>query len=174
MSAKRTIAGITFLLLLAGCTPAGGGTATERTAAATPIAPAADAVDDEVTAVSVSSPVGLAVEGVPACGVEKYQDQIVGIAVVAHASLLPHYVPLTGDEPEVKSEEPAFVVLYTGTIRLPLRGEASYADATGATCIYLEGHPMWFGTGPWLNSLGNKGDPLPAPLMDRVLPEPLP
>jgi len=134
-------------------------------------------LDGDVAPVSLSSATGLAADGIEACGVRKYADQIRGIGVLEHATMLPRYVPLTGREPEIKSDSPAFVVLFEGTLRLPLRGgpgAPTYQDIQGATCTFSDGMPIWYMTGPWEDSLGNKGTPEPAPLMDRDLPPALP
>ncbi|MHB8892035.1 MAG: hypothetical protein ACYC65_08305 [Candidatus Limnocylindrales bacterium] len=84
---------------------------------------------------------------------------------------------LTGREPEIKSDDPVFVVLFSGSLRLALRGgpgSAVYTDIESPTCVFMNGGPIWYGTGPWVDSNGNKGTPEPAPLMDRDLPAPLP
>jgi hypothetical protein len=177
MILKRMFVAFSALLLFAACSPSAGEPTPSSPAAPTAApstAPTVLAVDANITPVSLTAPGGVAADGIAACGVGAHRDQVQGIAVVAPASVLPHYVPLTGDEPEIKTDQPAFVVLYSGTIRLPLRGQAVYSDITGATCVFIDGWPTWFSTGPWVDPLGNTGTPLPAPLMDKKLPPPLP
>jgi len=131
----------------------------------------------DVTPVSLSAPSTLAAEGIRLCGVQQWAKEVGGIGIIDHARLLPYYVPLTGREPEIQRDTPAFVVQYSGQIRLPLRGgpgSAGYTDATGTTCVVLDGAPRFYITGPATDSLGRPSTPEPAPLDTKDLPAPLP
>lgn len=165
MMASRVLVAALSAALIASCS---------RPAAGEPSTPS---LDSDVTPVSLSSARGLAADGLEGCGVSMYADQVRGIGVLERSTLLPRYVPLTGREPEIKPDRPAFAVLFEGSIRLPLRGgpgSPSYQDIESATCVFIDGAPIWYVTGPWEDSLGNKGTPEPAPLMDRDLPPALP
>ena len=163
-------------VLLGACvqSPAGavlGSTASSFPASASTVAP------DEVEGVSLGAPTKEAAAGIDGCGVAKYASQIQGIGILAHATLLPQYVPITGREPEIQSDDRTFVVLFSGSIRLPLRGgqgAPSFLDIENATCAMLQGHPTWYMTGAWTDSTGKTGTPEPAALMDKNLPAPLP
>ena len=119
----------------------------------------------------------MAEAGIEACGVREHPNQIEGIGILSDTSLLPHYLPLTGREPEIKRGGPVFAVLFSGTIQLPLRGGiggAAFIDVERASCVLLDGSPGWWVTGPWVDSAGRRGTPEPALFMDRTLPAPLP
>jgi len=174
MSAGRWLAVSCGALLLTGCVQ-GAPAAISTPTPASPATVAATAPD--VDPVSLGTPTAMAAEGIEACAVRKYEEALGGIGILAHARLLPEYVPLTGREPEVKSDEPVFVALFSGTIRLPYRGgpgAPAYKDVQNATCAVLDGQAIWWITGPWTDSTGKSGTPEPASLMDKVLPAPLP
>jgi hypothetical protein len=162
------------LVLVAGCAQAA------PAAVSTPI-PTAQASPSEsssgdVDGVSLSAPTSQAEAGIKACGVRAHATQIHGIGILARARLLPEYVPLTGREPEIQSDSPAFVVQFTGRIRLWDRAgpeSAPFTDSEDATCVMLDEWPTWYVTGPWFDSDGRHA-PEPAPMMDKTLPAPLP
>lgn len=174
MKASRVLVAAFAAALIAGCSrPAADSQPTSMATNGAATSPASD----DVVPVSLTSAKGLAADGLEGCGVSMYADQIRGIGVLERSTMLPRYVPLTGREPEIKPDRPAFAVLFEGSIRLPFRGgqgSATYADIESATCVFIDGAPIWYVTGPWEDSLGNKGTPEPAPLMDRDLPPALP
>ena len=113
--------------------------------------------------------------GIEACGVREHANQVEGIGILSDTSLLPHYLPLTGREPEIKRGGPVFAVLFSGTITLPVRaGGAAFVKVDHASCVLLDGSPGWWTTGPWVDSVGRRGTPEPALFMDKTLPAPLP
>lgn len=131
----------------------------------------------EVEPVSLRKPTAEAAAGIEACGVANRIEQLQGIGIVAHAHLLPHYVPLAGGEPEIQSDQPAFVAYFDKTVRIALRGGEGappYVDIQGATCVVIDGYPVWFQTGTKTDPEGKTSTPLPAKNWDRRLPAPLP
>lgn len=171
----KCFAPVFSVLVVAGCvqaSPRAGLSAT--TPVVVPSAAAAIANDGDVVAVSLTAPNEEAAAGISACGVRDHADQVAGAGILSSTNLLPHYVAFTGREPEIQVGGSAFVVRYNGTIRLPLRGGAAYTDAENVTCAVIGGVPRWFLTGPSVDALGNRTEPEPAPLMDRVLPALLP
>jgi len=129
----------------------------------------------DVTPVSLSAPSTLAAEGMRFCGVQQWAKDVGGIGIIAHARLLPYYVPLTGREPEIQRDTPAFVVQYSGTIRIPTRTLTPMLDVQGATCVVLDGAPIWYISGPARDPLtGQTWTPEPAPLDTKDLPPLMP
>ena len=130
-------------------------------AVASAVIASSDDASPEVEAVSIGSPTPMAEAGIRACGVRERADQIQGIGILSDTNLLAHYLPLTGREPEIKRGGPVFAVLFSGTITLPLRaGGAAFVDVERASCVFLDGSPGWWVTGPWVDfcwSAGNAG-----------------
>jgi hypothetical protein len=142
-----------------------------------PQGPTASAEVSDLTPVSLSAPSAMAADGIRLCGVQQRATQIAAIGIIDHARLLPYYVPLTGREPEIQTDSPAFVVQFSGTIRMNPRGQPghpAYVDAQGVTCIVLNGVPITYVLGPSTDSLGHSYTPEPAPMDTRALPAPLP
>lgn len=181
MNRRRRLLALCLPLVLVGCAQAAPAaspatSATSATSAPTS-SPTATDIPDDVEPVSLGSPSTVADAGIKACGVRKYEQQVQGIGIVAHARLLPHYIALTGREPEIQSDEPVLAVQFGGTIQLGIRGgpgSAGFVDIENATCVAFDGSPTWYNTGPWVDENGNRGTPEPAPFMDRSLPAPLP
>jgi hypothetical protein len=170
MSAIRRLALLSVLFIVGGCARSGPAAVALQGGAGPNQLPG-------VTAVSLSSTSGDAAAGILACGVRKYAANIQGMGIVASARTLPQFVRLTGREPEIQSDAPVFVVEFTGPLRLPLRGgvgSAAYRDIDNATCAVIDGWPIWYATGSWVDSLGNRGAPEQAPMPDKSLPTPLP
>ncbi len=169
---SRTVLTFAATVLVAGCGSIAGSGSTGA-----PSTSSAPTVDADVTAVSLSAPSTTAAEGIAACNVQKWSKALGGIGIIDHARLLPYYVPLTGREPEIQRDSPAFVVQFSGPIRLVTRGgpgSAAYVDIQGATCVVLDGAPVWYMSGPWTYPNGQTGTPEPAPLDTKDLPAPLP
>jgi hypothetical protein len=146
-------------------------------ASQSPSTPAISAEVSDVTPVSLSAPSPAAAAGIRLCLVRSWATQVAGIGIIDHARLLPYYVPLTGQEPEIQNDSPAFVVQFSGTIPLPViggRGSGRGGPIIDPLCVVLKGLPIWFATGPWMDSNGHIETPKPAPLDTRALPAPLP
>jgi len=179
---RRTSLLAVVLALVAGCAAASpGGTATPVTPhSPTPTdagATLAPPDPDEVTAVSLSATDQKLVAEMQDCGVNVWSKQVAGIGILAHATLLPDYVPLTGREPEVASSEPVLAVRYSGTIRVGFRGNpgsATWKDVDGLTCVFVAGFGHMYTTGPWVDSLGRSGTPDLGAHVTKALPAPLP
>ena len=110
--------------------------------------------------VSLSNPTGEERDVMLQCRVLEYPDQVVGMAKVPNASDLPLYVRLTGNEPEIQTDKPAWVVSFGGEVRIPTVSQAGIITATTPTCVIVDGVRSWFLTGPSVDSLGERREPI--------------
>jgi hypothetical protein len=122
-----------------------------------------------ITTISASDPeASLALE---LCEVTRYRDMLVGAAEVAHASDLPTYVPLTGQEPEIATESAAWVFAFRGDVPLGLltrtRGPLVAHDPT---CVVIGADHYWFMTGGATLADGSDTTPLPASPAETLPP----
>ena len=69
-------------------------------------------------------------------------DLVVGMGQVPHARDAAKYVRLAGVEPEIQTDDPAWLIVVSGPIQLPL-GPKMW----DATCVYVDGTATWFITG---------------------------
>lgn len=121
---------VALALLTAGCQGAGSNASLESD----------QAVTSDVRPIALSSLTGAAAEAMALCGVEEHKDLVTGAGEVLHARDLPKYVPLSGKEPEIQTDEPAYAVTFEGVIRLPVRGmPVPYIDQVNATCVVVRG-----------------------------------
>ncbi|OGN87045.1 MAG: hypothetical protein A2X23_11670 [Chloroflexi bacterium GWC2_73_18] len=137
---------------------------------ATPTAgPTSLPVDQAIAPVSRSSPNPEAAEVIRLCLNETIPiERIERMGLVPSARDLPRYVPLTGREPWIKTDEPAWVVQFRGEIPMLLSGEVW----TDPICLVIGGEPGYVGTGPVRNlTTGALHTPEPpASPPDRALP----
>jgi hypothetical protein len=100
-------------------------------------------------------------------------DVIAGIGRIDHAYDAAHYARLTGREPELQSDQPAWIVQFRGDIRMAWSNTV-YVDPT---CIVVEGGDGgFFGTGT-VREVGSGVTRTPQPVPaepDRLLPPPQP
>jgi len=100
-------------------------------------------------------------------------DVIAGLGRIDHANEAAHYVRLTGHEPELQSDQPAWIVQFRGDIRMPMSNTV-YVDPA---CIVVRGGDGgFFGTGP-VKDIGSGVTRTPQPVVaepDRLLPPPQP
>lgn len=106
-----------------------------------------------LAAVSRSKPDVAALSALDACSITDSQgrfgangplglDVVIGMAQIPHARDTAKYVRLVGVEPEIQSDEPAWVIATTGPIQIP-PGPKMW----DATCVVVDGVPTWFITG---------------------------
>jgi len=158
MSTRFRVATICLTLLAAatvGC-EASGAVVTEppsgqpvTTSSATPPASASLAVQPSLnpgrlTAISASAPSKEAAAAFSAChiGDQVPMAKVVGMAQLASASELPHYVALSGREPQLKALGPVWVIQIRGDVFEP--GGEVWTDPT---CVVTTTDAGYFATG---------------------------
>lgn len=193
---SRVFVALLTLAALAGCVTHGPvdplrPVVTERPAAATAdssvepaentVAPSdgpTGAVEPVIAPVSLSQPPADAARAFEICAVRGWVDRngidvIAGIGRIGHANEAAHYARLTGREPELQSDKPAWIVQFRGDIRMPWSNTV-YVDPA---CIVVEGgEGGFFGTGT-VQELGSGVARTPQPVVaepDRLLPPPQP
>lgn len=131
-------------------------------------------IDPAITPVSVSDPFSAAGRALRDCLADQYLGPIAitGIGRIPHARDAVRYVPLTGLEPEIQTDDPAWIITYSGEVPM-LKGGEDWIDPT---CIVVAGHGGFYATGP-VRNLGSGVVTAPVPPLvepDLVLPSPLP
>jgi hypothetical protein len=161
-------------LMLAACTAGGGAivsTVPDQTPtpsmAVIPTSPTGD-----LSPVSISNPSRGAKDAFAKChiGDQFSVEQVAGMGQVPSTTDLFHYVPLTGREPEFKSDGPAWVIQFRGDI--PMRSE-SWTDPV---CIVTADYFGYYATGPSKDyKTGKVAMPEPPPTPpDRSFPPLIP
>ena len=130
-------------------------------------------VDPSITPVSLSHPPSGAAEALRICQVGDLigADVVSGFGEVPHARDAVRYSNLTGAEPELRTDAPAWLVQVRGEVPMLTSGEV-WIDPT---CIVVDGNGGWYATGPVRDatsgvletapSVGEEPDlSLPAPL----------
>jgi hypothetical protein len=126
----------------------------------------------EVAAVSVSNPGAEAADVFSKCHIGDTDmilfKRVTGMGRLPAASDLPHFVPLTGREPQLKETGPVWVVTVHADIPQPGSSEVW----TDPTCVVTDREFGWFATGPITDTATGKvtQPEQPAQLPDRVLP----
>jgi hypothetical protein len=69
-------------------------------------------------------------------------DGISGAGRVTPARDLPEFVPLVGTEPEIQTDDPAWVFSFVGVVTIPI--DIVERDPI---CVVINGHPIWFSVG---------------------------
>jgi hypothetical protein len=161
-------------LTLAACTAGGGAivsTVPDQTPtpsmAVIPTSPTGD-----LSPVSISNPSRGAKDAFAKChiGDQFSVEQVAGMGQVPSTKDLFHYVPLTGREPEFKTDVPAWVIQFRGD--LPMR----FGHWTDPACIVTPDYFGFYATGPSKNYGSDKvqtPEPPPTP-PDRSLPPLIP
>ncbi|HWP62151.1 MAG TPA: hypothetical protein VNO86_01625 [Candidatus Binatia bacterium] len=120
-------------------------------------------VDSSLTPVSRSNPSPEAQAAIELCGLDP--TFVSGMAKVPKARDLPKYVRLTGKEPEIQVDEPAWVITYSGRVILP----RALGWADDPICVVVDGVRTVF-----LSGRHGRGDlesaPLPIPDPPFALP----
>jgi hypothetical protein len=136
------------------------------------------AASPEPGAVSLSHPPADAARAFELCSVRgwveaKGIDVIRGIGRIDHADEAFHYARLTGNEPELQSDKPAWIVQFRGDIRMAM-SNIVYVDPV---CIVVDGGDGGFFTTGTVREVGSGvvRTPQPVPMEpDRALPPPQP
>jgi hypothetical protein len=112
--------------------------------------------------VSVADPGKDASAAMTACAVLPNLEKVAGMAELANAADARFYAPLTGKEPELQAKGPVWLVTFKGDVALPTRSAGGTITATDPTCMVVDGAPVWFLTGPWVDGSGQRTEPLDA------------
>jgi hypothetical protein len=135
-------------------------------------------VEGVIAPVSLSQPTPAAARAFELCLVRGWVERsginvIAGIGRIDHAYEAAHYARLTGREPELQSDKPAWIVQFRGDIRMALSNTV-YVDPA---CVVVEGGDGgFFGTGT-VNEVGAGVSRTRQPVAaepDRLLPPPQP
>lgn len=150
----------------------------DRSVAPADIAESGVSVEAAITPVSLSQPPADAARAFDVCSVRGWVDQkgigvIAGLGRTEHAIDAPHYARLTGREPELQSEKPAWIVQFRGEIRMPWSNTV-YVDPA---CIVVDGGDGGFFSTGAAREVGSEVTTTPRPVAaepDRTLPPPRP
>jgi hypothetical protein len=105
-------------------------------------------LDPAIAAVSRSHPGPDAQRAMDLCGVRGYGIGTVGgMGLIANAKRVPDYVPLTGREPELAVDKPAWVVAFQGWIPMVTRSRSPITEVENPVCVVIDGAPVLFLTG---------------------------
>jgi hypothetical protein len=131
-------------------------------------------IDASIAAVSLSDPSPEAADALRICQVTENlgPDLVSGMGRIDHAREVVRYAPLTGLEPEIKTDAPAWIVTFKGEVPMPMTGEI-WIDPT---CIVVGGDGGFYATGP-VQILSSKVTVTPVPAKqqpDLALPPLLP
>jgi hypothetical protein len=161
-------------LFASGCSTAGA-VVTEppdpkpSTVAVRPAATDSLPIDLSLDAVSASAPTTEAAGVLAACHVGDMItiDKVSGMAELPSAVDLPHFVPFTGREPQLKASGTVWVVQIRGDVQQ--RGNEIW---TNPTCVVTSDDAGYFATGPVTNTATGKTIQPEAPPTspDRALP----
>jgi hypothetical protein len=167
-----------LLVLVAGCSSTGAvvtappDNAVPTATAVSTASATASADSSPIEPVSVSHPSKEAADALAKCHVGKDDmipiERVVGMGLVPSAADLQHFVPLTGREPQLKDEGPAWVILVRGDVQ-QMGGEV-WADPT---CVVTRTDFGYFATGPVTNqATGKVTEPEPPPFApDMTIPK---
>lgn len=186
---SRVLVVVLTLAVLTGCQAHGPVDASRPVVTERPTAAAADQSTEPgdssaagspgtglVTPISLSQPPADAARTFEICAVRGWVerdgiDVIAGIGRIDHAYEAAHYVRLTGREPELQSDQPAWIVQFRGDIRVAWSNTV-YVDPA---CIVVDGGDGgFFGTGA-TRQVGSNVTTTPRPIAaepDRALPPP--
>ena len=169
MPSSRWLIWASGAVLLAACTAGGavvssvpGPTATASTAAIPTL------LTSDLSPVSVANPNHGAMDAFVKChiGDQFSVDQVGGMGQVPSAKDLLHFVPLTGREPQLEEDGPAWVIRFHGDIP---EGAEVWTDPT---CVVTAGDTGFYATGPVKDlNTGAVRQPEPPPTApDKTLP----
>ena len=130
-------------------------------------------IDTSIVPVSRSKPLREAQAALNACGANgpkgvgvTDQFAVVGMGLVPHARDVPEYVDLWGVEPEIQTDDPAWVIQMGG--RVDLGGGTSWAD--DPVCVVVDGRPTIFSPGTSGTATESHVPPTPSRSPTRALP----
>ena len=134
--------------------------------AALSVAPSTNPASD-LSPVSRSSPDAAASAALDLCSITDTKgafgangalgnDIVVGMGLVPHARDAAKYVRLVGVEPEIQTDDPAWLITTKGSIQLPL-GPKMWDP----TCVVVHGEANWFSTGDYQADDGSLVTPMP-------------
>lgn len=130
-------------------------------------------MDASITSVSRTSPTAEAREALEACQIgDDQMDQIIGMGLVPRGRDLPRYINISGTEPEIDSDSPAWAITLRGEVPQPTSHEV-WIDPT---CVIIDGEQGYFATGGGYKVLesGKRGPFIPpletTPGPDLALP----
>jgi len=161
-------------LFASGCSTAGAVVtaspdAKPSTVTVTPTATDSLPIDLSLDAVSASAPTTEAAGVFAACHVGDMItiDRVSGMAELPSAVDLPHFVPFTGREPQLKASGTVWVVQIRGDVQQ--RGNEIWTDPT---CVVTSDDAGYFATGPVTHTATGKTIQPEAPPTppDRALP----
>lgn len=145
MQARGWVAAGIVSCLLAGC--AATGPTSPSTSGSSPVP---RPIAPDIAPVSISSPTPDAQVALDACLITDSTHDgastlgvalVEGMGKVVPARDAPIYAPLTGLEPEIQTDAPAWVIAIAGVVSLPL------ADTMrNPTCVVVGGQATWFDT----------------------------
>lgn len=117
-------------------------------------------VGTSLEAVSRSHPTQEALAALDLCHVtDGYGiDSVARMALVPHASVAGSYVPLTGREPYLQTQEPAWLILFGKGIDMPMEDATWY----GAFCAVVDQAAGFYGTGDIVTNGGARTTPPPV------------
>lgn len=103
-------------------------------------------VDASIEPVSLSDPSSEAADALRICQVADNigADMVSGMGRIDHARDAVRYASLTGVEPEIQTDAPAWIVTFKGEVPMPMSGE-TWIDPT---CIVVGGDGGFYATGP--------------------------
>jgi hypothetical protein len=105
-------------------------------------------LDPAIAAVSRSRPGPAAQGAMDLCGVKGYGIGTVGgMGLIPDARRVPDYVPLSGREPELAVDKPAWVISFRGWIPMVTRTRSPITDVEDPVCLVIEDTPVMFGPG---------------------------
>ena len=102
-------------------------------------------VDPSIEPVSLSDPSSEAADALRVCQVLDNigADKVSGMGRISHARDAVRYAPLTGVEPEIQTDAPAWLVTFKGEVPMPMSGEI-WIDPT---CVVVGGDGGFYATG---------------------------
>ncbi len=137
---------------------------------ATTQSPGTPPVDESLEPVSLRNPSAEVVDILQKCGAgdPATQAKIVGMALIPSARDAPDYVALTGVEPEIQTDSPAWVIEFRGDVSIRV------GIVTDPVCVVVDGEASLFATGGSKKADGEVSTPLPDPNPHtKRLPAPL-
>jgi hypothetical protein len=120
----------------------------DRSTAPTSTPAASRPLDPAIAAVSRSHPGPDAQRAMDLCGVKEYGIGTVGgMGLIADARRVPDYVPLTGREPELAVDKPAWVIAFRGWIPMITRSRSPITEVEDPVCVLIDDVPSMFSPG---------------------------
>jgi hypothetical protein len=90
-------------------------------------------------------------------------DKVAGMGQIPAASRARDYAPLTGLEPELQVDQPAWMVQFAGEVPQAFSGE-TWIDPI---CVEVDGKAGFYATGPVRTAAGALHTPRPVPIQPK-------